>query len=512
MFKKILIANRGEIAVRVIRACRELGIQTVAVYSSVDRASLYVKMAHEAYLLGGPQPKESYLNMEKIIEIAKSSGAQAIHPGYGFLAENPKFVKLCEKNRIKFIGPNFLTMERVGNKLLARKIVEEAGVPVIPGSKEAIKSNKEARDLARRLGLPVIIKAAYGGGGRGLRRVNRLKELPSLLKVARLEARVSFDDPSLYIEKYIRNPRHIEVQILADEHGNIIHLGERDCTIQRRYQKLLEETPSPVVDDELRNRLGEAAIKAAQAVGYTNAGTVEFVLDERKKFYFIEVNARIQVEHSVTERVTGVDLVKSQIRLAAGERLRFNQKNVSIDGYAMECRINVEDPLNDFAPSPGTIKSLRFPGGLGVRVDSSIYPGYTVPLYYDTLIAKITVWGKDRKEVIERMRAALDEFIIEGVKTTIPLHKAILCERDFQRGKISLSFIERHKLLKRLRMNNRASEKIAVIAGCLLAYQNRKKTSLKREKRENLWRRRFTKSKWRRPVPYGSGQRRLRKI
>ncbi len=499
MFKKILIANRGEIAVRIIRACRELGIQTVAVYSSVDRASLYVKLAHEAYFLGGPQPKESYLNMRKIIEIAKSSGAQAVHPGYGFLAENPKFVKLCEKNRIKFVGPDSRTMERVGNKLLARKIVEEAGVPIIPGSKEPIKSNKEARDLARRLGLPIIIKAAYGGGGRGLRRVNRLKELPSLLKVARLEARVSFDDPALYIEKYIRNPRHIEVQILADEHNNMIHLGERDCTIQRRYQKLLEETPSPVVDEKLRNRLGEAAVKVAKAVEYTNAGTVEFILDERKNFYFIEINARIQVEHSVTERVTGIDLVKAQIRLATGERLRFRQKDISLDGCAMECRINVEDPLNDFAPSPGTIRNLRFPGGLGVRVDSSIYSGYTIPLYYDTLIAKLTVWGKDREEVIRRMGAALNEFIIEGVKTTVPLHKAILCERDFQRGKISLSFIERHRLLKRLKVNNRASEKIAVITGCLLAYQNRKGTPLKREKkRENLWRRGFAESKWRR--------------
>ncbi len=496
MFKKVLIANRGEIAVRVIRACRELGIQTVAIYSSVDRSGLYAKLADEVYFLGGPQPKESYLNMEKIIEIAKSSGAQAIHPGYGFLAENAKFVKLCEKNRIKFIGPNSLTMERVGNKLLARRIMEAAGVPIIPGSKEAIKSNKDARDLARRLGLPVMIKAAYGGGGRGMRRVNRLKELPSLLKIARLEARVSFDDPSLYIEKYIRNPKHIEVQILADERGRMVHLGERDCTIQRRYQKLLEETPSPVVDKDLRDRLGEAAIKAAQAVGYTNAGTVEFVLDERKNFYFIEINARIQVEHSVTERVTGIDLVKSQIRLAAGERLRLSQKDVSIDGCAMECRINVEDPRKDFTPSPGTIKNLRFPGGLGVRVDSSIYSGYTVPLYYDTLVAKLTVWGKDRKEVIGRMKAALNEFIIEGVKTTIPLHKAILCERDFQKGKISLSFIERHKLLKRLEANNRASEKIAVIAGSLLAYQKRKKTSRKRQKRENIWRRGFGEGKW----------------
>ena len=496
MFKKVLIANRGEIAVRVIRACRELSIQTVAIYSSVDRSGLYAKLADEAYFLGGPQPKESYLNMEKIIEIAKSSGAQAIHPGYGFLAENSKFVKLCEKNRIKFIGPNSLTMERVGNKLLARRIVEEAGVPIIPGSKEAIKSNKEARDLARRLGLPIIIKAAFGGGGRGLRRVNRLKELPSLLKVARLEARVSFDDPSLYIEKYIRNPRHIEVQILADEQGRIIHLGERDCTIQRRYQKLLEETPSPVVDEDLRNRLGEAAVKAAKAVEYTNAGTVEFILDERKNFYFIEINARIQVEHSVTERVTGIDLVKTQIRLATGERLRLSQKDVSIDGCAMECRINVEDPRKDFTPSPGTIKNLRFPGGLGVRVDSSIYSGYTVPLYYDTLVAKLTVWGKDREEVIGRMKAALNEFIIEGVKTTIPLHKAILCERDFQRGKITLSFIERHKLLRRLETNNRASEKIAVIAGCLFAYQKRKKTSRKRQKKENIWRRRFGEDKW----------------
>jgi len=496
MFKKVLIANRGEIAVRVIRACRELGIQTVAIYSSVDRSGLYAKLADEAYFLGGPQPKESYLNMEKIIEIAKSSGAQAIHPGYGFLAENSKFVKLCEKNRIKFIGPNSLTMERVGNKLLARRIMEEAGVPIIPGSKEAIKSNKEARDLARRLGLPVMIKAAYGGGGRGMRRVNRLKELPPLLKIARLEARVSFDDPSLYIEKYIRNPKHIEVQILADERGRMVHLGERDCTIQRRYQKLLEETPSPVVDKDLRNRLGEAAIKAARAVGYTNVGTVEFVLDERKNFYFIEINARIQVEHSVTERVTGIDLVKTQIRLAAGERLRLSQKDVSIDGCAMECRINVEDPRKDFTPSPGTIKNLRFPGGLGVRVDSSIYSGYTVPLYYDTLVAKLTVWGKDRKEVIGRMKAALNEFIIEGVKTTIPLHKAILCERDFQKGRISLSFIERHKLLKRLEANNRASEKIAVIAGSLLAYQKRKKTSPKRQKRENIWRRGFGEGKW----------------
>lgn len=504
MFKKVLIANRGEIAVRIIRACRELGIQTVAVYSTVDRTSLYVKMADEAYFLGGPQPQESYLNMERIIEIALASGSQAIHPGYGFLAENPKFVKLCEKKGIKFIGPDSLTMERVGNKLLARRVVEEVGVPIIPGSKEAIKSNREARDLARRLGLPVMIKAVFGGGGRGLRRVNRLKELSSLLKVARLEARVSFADPSLYMEKYIRNPKHIEVQILADEKGRMVHLGERDCTIQRRYQKLLEETPSPAVDEDLRNRLGEAAIRAAQALGYTNAGTVEFVLDEKKNFYFIEINARIQVEHSVTERVTGIDLVKAQMRLAAGERLHLSQKDVSIDGCAMECRINVEDPRRDFVPSPGTIRNLRFPGGLGVRVDSAIYPGYTIPLYYDTLIAKLTVWGRDREEVIGRMRAALNEFIIEGVKTTIPLHKAILCERDFQRGRISLSFIERHKLLKRLRVSNRAPERIAVIAGCLLAYQKRKEAGRqKREKEISLWRKGFSERRW---------QTRLRKI
>jgi acetyl-CoA carboxylase biotin carboxylase subunit len=496
MFKKILIANRGEIAVRIIRACRELGIQTVAVYSSVDRANLYVKLADEAYCLGNPQPGASYLNMEKIIEIALASGAQAIHPGYGFLAENPKFVKLCEKNRIKFIGPDSSTMERVGNKLLARRMVEEAGVPVAPGSREPIKNNKDAADLARKLGLPVMVKAVYGGGGRGLRRINKLKECPAHLKIARLEARVSFSDAGLYLEKYIKNPKHIEIQIVADEHGNMVHLGERDCTIQRRHQKLLEEAPSPIVDEKLRNSLGEAAIKAARAVEYTNAGTVEFILDERRNFYFIEINARIQVEHSVTERITGIDLVKAQIRLAAGQKLHLTQKDITISGWAMECRINVEDPLNNFAPSPGTITDLRFPGGLGVRVDSSIYAGYDIPLYYDTLIAKLTVWGKDRQEAIKRMGAALDEFVIEGVKTTIPLHKSILCERDFQKGRISLLFIERHKLLKRLKVNNRASEKIAVIAACLLCSQKRKNTRVKRDKRENLWRKRFTEKKW----------------
>lgn len=441
MFRKVLIANRGEIAVRIIRACKELGIKTVAVYSEADRDCLHVKLADEAVCIGPPAPKDSYLNIPNLISAALLKGCDAIHPGYGFLAENHTFAEICAHYKIKFIGPPPHAIEVMGDKAKARQLAKQFGVPVIPG-REYVETEREAIEAARELGFPVLIKAVAGGGGKGIRIVHNERELLQNLPVARSEAEAAFGNGSLYIEKFIEEPRHIEIQILADEHGNIVHLGERECTIQTvRHQKLLEESPSTAVTPALRERMGRAAMRLAAAVEYTNAGTVEFLLDKHGNFYFIEMNTRIQVEHPVTEMVTGIDLVKEQIRIAAGEKLSIRQ--VEMRGHAIECRITAEDPRRNFAPNTGTITKLVLPGGPGVRVDTHLYEGYNVPPYYDALLCKLIAHGRDRDEAIARMQRALDEFVLEGVKTTIPLHKRLLAHTSFRRGNFSVAFLAR---------------------------------------------------------------------
>lgn len=445
MFSKVLIANRGEIALRIIRACKELGLRTVAVYSEADRDSLHVKMADEAICIGPPSPKESYLNIANIISAALVTGADAIHPGYGFLAEDPNIAEICAHYKIKFIGPPPDVIELLGNKIRARELVEKADVRVLPGHHQ-VTDEREAIKAAREIGYPVIIKAAAGGGGRGMRVVHNDSDLIKALATARSEAEAAFGDGTCYIEKYIEEPRHIEVQILADEHGNLVHLGERECSIQVRHQKLLEEAPSVVTiaNPRLRDRLGRAALRIAAAVGYVNAGTVEFLLDKDGEFYFIEMNTRLQVEHCVTEMVTGVDIVKEQIRIAVGERLGIRQHQVEIRGHAIECRITAQDPKRNFAPSCGQITQFIPPGGPGIRVDTHIYSGYTVSPYYDPLLCKLVSYGRNRDEAIARMQRALDECIIEGVKTTIPIHKRIVSNTFFRRGETYVNFIPKH--------------------------------------------------------------------
>jgi len=444
MFKKILIANRGEIAVRVIRACREMKISTVAVYSQADADSLHVRLADEAVCIGPPANKDSYLNAPNIISAAVITGAEAIHPGYGYFSEVPSFAEACEVCKINFIGPKSSSIEKMGDKAKAREIVQSAGVSVIPGTRGVLKNEQEAYRTAAKMGYPVLIKAAAGGGGRGIRLVQNEEELGKVLKIAQTEAESAFGSPEVYMEKSIEEPRHIEVQILADEHGHIVHLGERECSIQNgRHQKMLEEAPSVALTPALRAKIGEAAIRAAKAAGYVNAGTVEFLLDSKGNFYFMEMNTRVQVEHPVTEAVTGVDVVKEQIRIAAGEKLRFSQKDVNIQGHAIECRITAEDPDKGFAPSSGRIDGLVLPGGLGVRVDTHIYPGYVVPPYYDSLLAKLIVWGSDRSEAINCMTRCLSEFSIEGLKTNIPFHLKIMSNAFYRRGELSTSFIQR---------------------------------------------------------------------
>ncbi|MDR1159061.1 MAG: acetyl-CoA carboxylase biotin carboxylase subunit [Syntrophomonadaceae bacterium] len=443
MLRKILIANRGEIAVRIIRACRELGIKTVAIYSTADRDSLHVRIADETVCVGSPQPRDSYLNIVNIIQAALIKGAQAIHPGYGFLAENSYFAELCFANHIKFIGPSAQVIEMMGDKVKARELVSPAGVPLVPGSVGAVSGYSEALDIAEDIGYPVIIKASAGGGGRGMRLAHNKEALSEALDMAKIEAGAAFGNEEVYVEKYIEEPRHIEVQILGDDFGKTLYLGERDCSLQRRHQKLLEEAPSGFLNDELRKKIGETALKAAKAAGYTSAGTVEFLVDQNKNFYFIEMNTRIQVEHPVTEMVTNVDIIKEQIQIAAGEPLSINQKDILIRGWAIECRINAEDPQNNFAPSPGTVRVYQIPGGPGVRVDSAVYPGYTVPPYYDSMLAKLIVWGTDRAEAIKRMKRALLEFKMEGVHTTIPFHLKVLDNAFFQRGEVYTNFIQR---------------------------------------------------------------------
>jgi acetyl-CoA carboxylase biotin carboxylase subunit len=434
LFKKILIANRGEIALRIIRTCKELGIKTVAVYSEADRYSLHVRFADEAVCIGPGPSKESYLNIPRIIAAAEITNAEAIHPGYGFLAENAMFAEICESSGIKFIGPTPDAIEAMGDKALAKETMRKAGVPVIPGSDGVVETLEQAQEIANEIGYPIMLKAAAGGGGKGMRMVRNDEELENAWQTARAEAEAAFGNPAVYIEKFIEKPRHIEIQILADEHGNVIHLGERDCSIQRRHQKLIEESPSPIVTPELREAMGQAAVKGAKSVKYRNAGTIEFLVDKDGNFYFMEMNTRIQVEHPVTEMVYGIDIVREQIRIASGEKLGIKQKQIKPNGQAIECRINAEDPFNGFRPSPGKITALHFPGGFGVRVDSHIYQEYVVPPYYDSMIAKLIVHAKNRDEAIARMLRALDEFVIEGVHTTIPFHIKILNSPQFRSG------------------------------------------------------------------------------
>jgi len=442
VFKKILVANRGEIAVRVIRACKELGVRSVAVHSEVDKDALHVRLADEHLCIGPPDPSLSYRNIPNILSAAEITACDAIHPGYGFLAENAHFAEVCESIGIKFIGPTSENIGTMGDKAKARDIMSRHGLPVLPGSEGEITSEQEAAEVAAKIGYPVIIKASAGGGGRGMRVVNKEDELAHAFEAARAEANAAFGNQSVYVERYFLEPRHIEVQILADERGRTIYLGERDCSVQRRYQKLIEETPSPAVDDRLRRELGRVAVEAAQAVRYRNAGTVEFLLDKERRFYFMEMNTRIQVEHPITEEVTGIDLVKEQIRIATGQPLSWKQQDVKMIGHSIECRINAECP-DTFAPCAGLITRCQMPGGPGVRVDTAIEPGSEITPHYDSLIAKLIVHGLTREEALARMRRALDECVIEGIKTTIPLHRRILDDPDFQKGRFSTAFLER---------------------------------------------------------------------
>ena len=441
MFRKILVANRGEIALRIIYACKELGIQTVAVYSEADRDSLHIRYADEAFCVGPAPSGKSYLNIPNIISAATIAEVDAIHPGYGFLAENARFVEICETHNIKFIGPSADTIARMGDKAQAKRMMEKAGVPVIPGSEGPVSNQREALKMAEEIGYPVMIKASAGGGGRGMRIAHNEKDLIKSFQTAQAEAEASFNNPEVYLEKFIANPRHIEVQILCDEHGNGVYLGERDCSLQRRHQKVLEEAPSPAVTPEIRKTLGETALRGAKAAGYTNAGTIEFLMDEKGNFYFMEMNTRIQVEHPVTEIITGIDLVKKQIEIAAGEPLGLKQEEIKINGHAIECRINAEDPYKNFMPTPGEIQFYHAPGGPGVRVDSCAYTGYTISPYYDSLIAKLITWGKDREEAINRMARALDEFEIYGIASTILFHLEVIHHPYFLSGDVTTNFI-----------------------------------------------------------------------
>ncbi|WP_174734178.1 acetyl-CoA carboxylase biotin carboxylase subunit [Mesobacillus harenae] len=448
MIKKLLIANRGEIAVRIIRACRELGVESVAVFSEADREALHVQLADEAYCIGPTASKDSYLNFTNIISVANLTGCDAIHPGYGFLAENADFAELCRECNIIFVGPSPEAIQKMGTKDVARETMREANVPIVPGSKGIVKTDEEATGLAEKIGYPVIIKATAGGGGKGIRIARTEQDLIKGMNITQQEAMTAFGNPGVYIEKYIEDFRHVEIQVLADNYGNVIHLGERDCSIQRRLQKLLEETPSPALDGEVREEMGNAAVKAAKAVDYTGAGTVEFIYDYRnRKYYFMEMNTRIQVEHPVTEMVTGVDLIKEQIKIASGDKLSITQAEVTFTGWSIECRINAENPAKNFMPSAGKINMYLPPGGFGVRVDSAAYPGYTIPPYYDSMIAKVITYGNSREEAISRMKRALSEFVIEGVHTTIPFHIKLLSHEKFIEGDFNTKFLEMYDVL-----------------------------------------------------------------
>lgn len=444
MFKKILIANRGEIAVRIIRACKEMDILTVAIYSTADQNALHVQLADEAVCVGGPKSADSYLNKEAIITAGVETGCQAIHPGFGFLSENSDFARLVETCGLKFIGPKGDVIDALGNKSKAREMMIEAGVPVVPGSNGSVNTYEELKEVVNEIGYPVLIKASAGGGGRGMRKAFSEDELENAFMTAKAEAKACFGDDDMYVEKLVLNPKHIEFQILADEHGNVIHLGERDCSIQRRNQKMIEEAPCKVLDASLRLKMGESAVKAAQGAGYTNAGTVEFVLDEYNNYYFIEMNTRIQVEHPITEMVTGIDLIKQQIRIASGLPLSFKQEDITLQGHSIECRINAEDPFHNFRPCPGQVNFMHLPGGPGVRVDTMLYTGYTLPTQYDSMVAKVIVHAPTRLEAIKRMRRALSELVIEGITTNQTLQFYILHQPDYIKGHFNTSFIETH--------------------------------------------------------------------
>ncbi len=443
---KILIANRGEIAVRIIRACKEMNIKTVAVYSEIDKDALHTRLADEAICIGPANPKESYLNIKNIIEVARITKADSIHPGFGFLSENSQFAKICEESHIKFIGPKSEVIDLLGNKSNSKELMKKEGIPVIPGSDGSIKDLSQAEKVCEDIGYPVLLKAASGGGGKGIRLVKSKEELETNYNIVKTEAKNSFNDDEIYIEKYIKEPRHVEIQILADEHGNVVHLGERDCTVQRNHQKVIEETPSTIVDEKLREKMGNVAKKVAKAANYTSCGTVEFLVDSDKNFYFMEMNTRIQVEHPITEMRTGIDLVKEQIRIAAGEELKFKQKDINFKGHSIECRINAENPNMNFMPSPGKINEMNLPGGNGIRVDTAIYSGYTIPANYDSMIAKIIAFGTSRNEAISKMKRALEELVIDGININRDFLFDIITNPNFIRGNFDTSFIEKEIL------------------------------------------------------------------
>jgi acetyl-CoA carboxylase biotin carboxylase subunit len=478
MFKKILIANRGEIAVRIIRACREMGIPSTAVYSVADRAALHVRLADEAYPIGSAPSRESYLRIDKLMDVARRAGCDAVHPGYGFLAENPAFARACAENKIAFIGPSPEAMENLGSKTAARQLAARAGVPMVPGVQNPIERVEDAERIARELGYPVLLKAVAGGGGKGMRLVGTRDDLPTAWRDASSEALHAFGDARVYLERYLERPRHIEIQILGDTQGHIVHLGERECSVQRRHQKVIEESPSPVVTPDLRRAMGEAAVRLAREAGYTNAGTVEFLVDAARHFYFLEVNTRLQVEHPVTEMVTGLDLVKLQIRIAAGEALPFVQEDVTFSGHAIECRLYAEDPDNNFFPSPGKILSRRIPTGPGVRLDEGVYEGFTVPTDYDPLLGKLIAWGRDRAESIARLQRALAEYSVTGIKTNAALFRDILSDPEFIRGDIFTRWLdERLPHLRERRKNSATRDPVAEDAAILAALLHHAETN-----------------------------------
>ncbi|MCK6567407.1 MAG: acetyl-CoA carboxylase biotin carboxylase subunit [Chloroflexi bacterium] len=478
MFKKVLIANRGEIAVRIIRACRELGLETVAVFSEADRNALHVRYADEAYLLGPAPSRQSYLRADKILDIAKRSGADAIHPGYGFLAEREDFAAKCAELKIAFIGPKPSSIAAMGDKGKARATVIKAGVPVVPGTEDVGNmTDDDLLKIAPSIGFPLLIKATAGGGGKGMREVRSLEEMPALLQSARREAESAFGDGNVYLEKLVEGARHIEFQIIADSHGNVIHLGERECSIQRRHQKLVEEAPSPFMDDDLREKMGSVAVKAAQAVDYVNAGTIEFLVDKDRNYYFLEMNTRLQVEHPVTEFVTGIDIVAEQIRIARGRQLSYKQSEVKFQGHAIECRVNAEDPFNNFIPSTGRISHSLLPTGPGIRVDTGVYPGFEITPYYDPMIAKLIVWGETRAQAILRMRRALEEYRIVGVRTNIPFHQTLMDSHRFMGGQFDTRFVEERFSMNAASEPDEAQMEIAAILATLVAHKETERSA-----------------------------------
>ncbi|HSM71797.1 MAG TPA: acetyl-CoA carboxylase biotin carboxylase subunit [Anaerolineales bacterium] len=478
MFKKILVANRGEIAVRIIRACRELGVETVAVYSEADRHALHVRYADEAYLLGPAPSRESYLRADKILDIASQCGADAIHPGYGFLAERDDFAAACEEKGIAFIGPKPSAIAAMGDKAVARATVIKAGVPVVPGTEDVGNmTNDDLLAIAPKVGFPLLIKATAGGGGKGMREVKSIEEMPALLDSARREAESAFGDGNVYLEKLVEGARHIEIQVLADTHGNVIHLGERECSLQRRHQKLLEEAPSSALSEELREQMGAVAVKAAQAVNYVNAGTIEFLLDKDNNYYFLEMNTRLQVEHPVTEMVTGIDIVKEQIRIARGRALSYTQEDVKFNGHAIECRINAEDPYNGFMPSTGRITHSLIPTGPGVRVDTGVYPGFEITPFYDPMIAKLIVWGETRAQAILRMRRALEEYRVVGVRTNIPFHQTMMDSHRFMAGQYDTRFVEERFSMEGAEEHRKDFSEVAAILATLVAHESAERSA-----------------------------------